>query len=243
MPTDSAKPRPLSQAILLLIAVTGPAIGGITGLAVAITYSDTLREGGALTALTLIAIGLIGCGFWVLPTHLLSLVCGWAMGLWTGAAVALITATLAAPAGYWVASKIIGDNALQWVNRYPKGATACRAISNTTKPRAGLLVALLRVSPVVPYGATNVLAAIFRIPRKIFIAGTLIGLAPRVFAVAALGAGLESLEQSSNNASTLAALSVIATFVLIAVLGWITRIALNQSLSPVLTQPSNAKAS
>jgi len=232
--TDNHKPRPLSQAILLLLAVTGPAVGGIAGLAIAIIWADALREGGPFIALILVAIGLVGCGFWVLPTHLLSLVCGWAMGFWAGAATALITATLAAPAGYWAASKLIGDNALQWVNRYPKGAAVCTAIVNTSKPRAGLLIALLRMSPVVPYGATNVLAAIFKLPHQAFILGTLIGLAPRVLIVTGLGAGLEHLGASTNNAP---AIGFVATAALIVALGWITRIALNQTLPTKITTP------
>ena len=213
---------------MLLVAAGGPAVGGIAGLTLAITWADTLRDGGPNTALILIAAGLIGCGLWVLPTHLLSLVCGWAFGFWVGSFTALITATIAAPLGYAVAAKIIGHDALAWVNRYPKGAAVCQAIHQASAPRAGFLIALLRMSPAVPYGATNVLAAIFKLPIIAFMTGTFLGLAPRVMIVAGLGAGLDQLKAINASSTAMSIMGLGATLLLILGLSWITRLALDQ---------------
>ncbi|MEO0515464.1 MAG: VTT domain-containing protein [Planctomycetota bacterium] len=225
---------------LLAFAAAGPAVGGALGLGAALAYADTLRGGGAGVLSVLVLSGLIGCGLWVLPTHVLSLVCGWALGFPTGAAVALGTATLAAPLGYVVGGKLAGTGALVWAERYPKGAAVCEAMTRSSAWRAGYLVGLLRLSPVVPYGATNVLAAAFKVRFGSFIGGTAIGLAPRVAAVAALGAGLEKLEMTRPDGIAWVVLAVAATLLMIVSLGWITRGALRRAVGEVSPEAKRA---
>ncbi len=215
---------------LLAFAAAGPALGGALGLGLAVASAEALRSGGAEIVLLLVVGGLVGCGLWVLPTHVLSLVCGWALGFPAGAAVALGTATLAAPLGYVVGGKLAGDGALVWAQRYPKGAAVCAAMTRSSAWRAGYLVGLLRLSPVVPYGATNVLAAAFGVRWGAFIGGTAIGLAPRVAAVAALGAGLETLDMTRPDGIAWVVLGVAATALMIVSLGWITRGALRRAV-------------
>jgi len=230
MPIHRTTVKELSRpAALLAFAAAGPAVGGALGLGLALTQADTLRGGGAGVLVMLVAGGLIGCGLWLLPTHVLSLVCGWALGFPAGAAVALGTATLAAPLGYAVGGKLAGRGALVWAERYPKGAAVCDAMTRASAWRAGYLVGLLRLSPVVPYGATNVLAAAFGVRKRAFIVGTAAGLAPRVAAVAGLGAGLERLEMTRPSGIGWLVLGVAATAVLVAAMGWVTRGALRRA--------------
>lgn len=214
---------------LLAFAAAGPAVGGALGLGVALANAQALRDGGAGVGAMLVLVGLVGCGLWVLPTHVLSLVCGWALGFPMGAAVALGTATLAAPLGYVVGGKLAGPGALVWAERFPKGAAVCGAMTRASAWRAGYLVGLLRLSPVVPYGATNVLAAAFGVRRGPFIIGTAFGLAPRVAVVAALGAGLERLEMTRPGGMAWVVGGVVATVVMVLAMGWVTRGALRQA--------------
>lgn len=214
---------------LLAFAAAGPALGGALGLAAAVVYAEALRGGGLEILALLVLGGLIGCGLWLLPTHVLSLVCGWALGWPMGAAVALGTATLAAPLGYVVGGALAGRGALDWAERYPKGAAVCEAMTKASAWRAGWLVGLLRLSPVVPYGATNVLAAAFGVRRGAFMGGTAIGLAPRIAAVAGLGAGLEQLEMTQPGGLGWVVLAVAATALMIVSLGWVTRGALRRA--------------
>ena len=222
-----------------MLAAAGPAVGGMLGLAWAIAEADTLRQGGAGVVLLLIALGWIGCGLWVWPTHLLSLVCGWSLGWPWGAAVALCTATSAAPLGYAAGKWLAGEASRAWASRYPRGAAVLEAVTRASPRRAAWLIALLRLSPIVPYGATNVLAAAVAVPGKPFVLGTALGLAPRVAVVAGLGAGLESLDLSQPTNWTLAAIGMIATLLLILTLGWVTRDALRRSAA---TPPSPVEA-
>ena len=189
----------------------------------AVAWSDWLRGGGLEAGLLLIGLGLVGCGVALLPTHVLSLLCGWTLGLPIGFLVAVLTATAASPLGYAIGRKLAGPGMMELIQRYPRGAAVCEQITRASPARAGLLVGLLRLSPIVPYGSTNVLAAIFRVPMVPFVVGTLLGLAPRVLVVVGLGAGLERVDLSRPSSPWMVVLGIVATVLALVVMGWVTR--------------------
>lgn len=231
---------------VVVFAALGQAVGGVLALGLAYTWADPLREGGLGIGLLLVLVGLIGCGFALLPTHVLSLVCGWALGPPVGFAVAVLTATAAAPIGYRVGQLLAGPSILDLLRRYPRGAAVCQAITRASAWRAGLLVGLLRLSPVVPYGSTNVLAAIFRLPLSPFLIGTLIGLSPRVMLVVGLGAGLEQLDLSKPGSPWMIGAGLAATALAFLLMGWVTRQTLAQMADldrPDPTDPSEPSRS
>lgn len=213
---------------VVFFAAVGQALGGLAALALAYAYADTLREGGwGIGALLLIA-GALGCGFALLPTHVLSLLCGWAFGLPVGLAVALIAATLGSPLGYAIGKALAGPGAMQMIARNPRGAAVCEAITRSSKTRAFVLIGLLRLSPVVPYGSTNVLAAVFSVPMLPFLVGTFIGLAPRAAAVVLLGAGLETLDSKTMVSPWIWGIGIVATLLALIVMSWSAKRALSE---------------
>ena len=211
---------------VVFFAAVGQAFGGFVALGLAYAHADALREGGLLIGLMLMIGGALGCGLALLPTHVLSLLCGWAFGLPVGLAVALSGATLGSPLGYAIGKVLAGPGAMQVIARNPRGAAVCQAITRSSKPRAFVLVGLLRLSPVVPYGSTNVLAAVFGVPMFPFVLGTFIGLAPRAAAVVLLGAGLESLESKSQVSPWIWGVGIAATLLALIVMSWAARRAL-----------------
>lgn len=223
---------------MTLFAAVAQAAGGVAALALAVAYADTLRAGGMGIGLLLLIGGALACGLALLPTHVLSLLSGWAFGLPVGLAIALCGATLGSPIGYLLGQRLAGPGALQVIERYPRGAAVCRAITQASAARTALLIGLLRLSPVVPYGSTNVLAAIFAVPIRPFILGTAVGLAPRVAVVVALGAGLERLDTDKQASPWLLAAGLAATVLALLMMGWIAKRAVNavagqQAVAPV----------
>ena len=212
---------------VVFFAALGQALGGVLALALAYRYADVLREGGLGIGALLLLGGALGCGLALLPTHVLSLLCGWAFGLPVGLAVALCGATLGSPLGYVIGQRLAGPGAMQVIARNPRGAAVCEAITRSSKPRAFLLISLLRLSPVVPYGSTNVLAAVFGVPMLPFLLGTMIGLAPRAAAVVLLGAGLESLDSDTPVAPWVWIVGAIATVAALVVMSWVAKRALD----------------
>jgi len=230
---------------VVFFAAVGQALGGIAALALAYRYADVLREGGLSIGALMLIGGALACGLALLPTHVLSLLCGWAFGLPAGLAVALAGATLGSPLGYVIGRLLAGPGMLQAIARNPRGAAVCEAITRSSQPRAFVLIGLLRLSPVVPYGSTNVLAAVFNVPMLPFMAGTLIGLAPRAAAVVMLGAGLEQLNRDSAVAGSpwLWGLGIAATLAALIVMSWAAKRTLDRiaqtpptALEPAVSQ-------
>ena len=226
-------------AAVAFFTAVGQALGGVVALGIAYGMADTLRAGGWGVTLGLVVVGALGCGLALLPTHVLSLIAGWSLGALPGALLATGAATLAAPIGYALGGGLAGPGFLEWAERYPKAAAVCGAIRRASPAKAFGLLALLRLSPVVPYGTTNVLAAVFRLPMVPFVVGTALGLAPRVAVVAAWGAALEQLDAGTSPVGgwTLAA-GAAATLGAVGLLGGIAR----RSLRGVVVREIGAEA-
>lgn len=225
---------------VVFFAAVGQALGGVGALALAYTYANTLREGGLIIGALLLLGGALGCGLALLPTHVLSLLCGWAFGLPVGLAVALIGATLGSPLGYAIGRRLAGPGMMQVIAQNPKGAAVCEAITQASPPRAFVLIGLLRLSPVVPYGSTNVLAAVFRVPMIPFLLGTFLGLAPRAAAVVLLGAGLERLDSDARVSPWVWGIGIAATLAALIVMSWAAKRALARlaAESPSIVEPA-----
>ena len=223
-------------AAVLGWAAAGPAVGGTLVFLALLPHADTLRAGGIGIAAALVLLGGLACGLAVIPTHLLSLISGWSLGLTGGAAAAVAATTAAALLGHAAGQWLAGPAPLAWANGHPRGAAACSAVAAAPPARAAVLVGLLRLSPAVPYAVTNTLAAVFGVRRGPLFWGTLFGLAPRIAVVAALGAGLEELEWTRPDAPWLVAAGVLATVLSVAGLGWITRRAFTRLVTEAETR-------
>lgn len=209
------------------LSAAGPLVGATVGLGVAYAYADALREGGLGIAGLLLVVGALGCGLLLLPTHALSLVCGWALGP-VGVLVALAGAALGAPVGYGLGRALAGPGLVELIGQNAKGARVCAAVASASPGRAAFLVGLLRLSPVVPYGTTNVLSAVFAVPMVPFVAGTVLGLAPRVAAAVMIGAGLERLDGQQQGSPWMWAVGIGATVLAAVLMGWYARRALGR---------------
>ena len=217
---------------VVFFAAVGQAVGGVAAFALAYTYADALREGGPEIGALLLIGGALGCGLALLPTHVLSLLCGWAFGLPVGLIVALAGATLGSPLGYAIGKRLAGPGMMAVIQRNPRGAAVCEAITRSSPWRAFVLIGLLRLSPVVPYGSTNVLAAVFSVPMLPFMWGTLIGLAPRAAAVVLLGAGLERLDSKTSVSPWVWGVGIAATLAALFVMSWAAKRALANFAPP-----------
>ena len=221
--------KPLARPMgVVFLSALGPALGSIAVLALAYAHADALREGGLGVLALLLIGGALAVGLALLPTHVLSLLCGWALGLPVGLLVVLTAATAGSPLGYALGRLLAGPGVMQVIERNPKGAAVCEAIARSSKPRAFVLIGLLRLSPVVPYSSTNVLAAVFRVPMLPYLIGTFIGLAPRAAAVVLIGAGLERLDSEASVSPWLLGLGIAATVAALVLMSWAGKRALNR---------------
>jgi uncharacterized membrane protein YdjX (TVP38/TMEM64 family) len=84
------------------------------------------------------------------------------------------------------------------------------------------LVALLRLSPVMPFAATNLLMAALGVRAAAFLAATAIGIAPRSIGVALVGAQLSELDWQAGKGSPWS--TVLAVAATVAVVWWIGKV-------------------
>ncbi|MEX1024635.1 MAG: VTT domain-containing protein [Planctomycetota bacterium] len=221
---DAERSVPTTSAIgaLALFLLLAPAFGAVALVVSYETWLPPLEELGAAACLPFAAITVVLVGLGLTPTHAHSLVAGWLFGIVGGTLLALACVTLAAA----LAHRVFGGWSREWafaaLTVRPRAAAVHRALVECGTWRSIGLVALVRLSPFMPYAGTNLLMASANVRPLPFVAGSGLGLAPRVAALAVAGAGLAELDLSQAADARLALLGGVATLLLLFVLGRIT---------------------
>jgi len=228
LPRHSAAWRPASATAL---SAGLPAVGviALAGFAPAIE--------SALAGLSIVPAGLLVMlagaalsGAALMPTHAVSLAMGWMFGGPVGSLLAWVTVAAAAWAGYGLGMRLAGPSS-RWIEPTSTIGRVRRAVVEASDGRAAMLIALLRLSPAAPFAATNVALAAVEVKRSVFLIGSAVGLAPRVFVVAWFGAGLSRLDFTRPESPALLVGGVVATIGVLIGVGWIARRALRQTLA------------
>jgi uncharacterized membrane protein YdjX (TVP38/TMEM64 family) len=209
-----------------LLASVLPTVGVLTLLGLIRQFAPALRSfGPAAPAMIAAAVTLL-CGLCILPTYSVSILCGWALGAIVGWPTALITLAAAALLGFATARLIVRDRVAAAVCEAPRAEAVRRALVHSGFWRTVFIVAVVRISPVPPFGLTNLLMASVRCPLGAFVLGTILGLVPQTALLVPMAARLEELDFRQRPG--LFVLSIVATVVAFTVLGQIGRKALGR---------------
>ncbi len=230
-------PRRLLAAILELGAigplaafmVLGPLAGALVLVATAETWYpplERLSSAGALAAIVVATVVLAGLS--LVPTHATSLVAGMRFGAVSGTGAALLGIVGAAALGFLVLRRLTRDRALLLLDRRPRAAAVHRALVERRGRTIGL-IALVRLSPVMPFAGTNLVMAAAGVRLREFLIGSVLGQAPRVVAVVVAGAGLSELDLSESGDVRLAVVGGVATVAALVVIGRVARRALREA--------------
>lgn len=119
----------------------------------------------------------------MMPAILMILGAGFVFGLVRGAAVVWIGATLGAAASFLIARHVARDRVARWVASNPRYAAIDRAIGAT----GWRIVFLLRLSPLVPYVASNYFYGLTAIPFWPYVFASAAGMLPLTFLYVSLG--------------------------------------------------------
>lgn len=206
--------------------VAGPAAGAALLVATSGAWFAPLEGLGWTAAPWLVLATMLLAGLSLVPTHAASLVAGLLFGGPAGTLLALLGILGAAWLGFAVLRRLAGDRATAALARRPRAAAVHRALVARGGHHVAGLIALVRLSPVMPFAGTNLLMAAAGVGTGAFLAGTVLGIAPRVAAVALAGAGLGELDLAAGADRRLALLGVLATLVALWVAGRIARRAL-----------------
>lgn len=212
-----------------LASVFGPLLGVSVLAATSGLWFGPLESQGAGAIPWLLAATVLLAGLSLMPTHAASLVAGMLFG-WAGGSLLALCGTLgAALLGHRLLSVLVGRRVLEALERRPRAAAVHRALLGRGALGLAGLVALLRLSPLLPFAATNLVLAAARVPLLPFLAGTALGITPRVCVVALAGSGLSELDLSSSGDRRLALLGAVATLLVLVLLTRLARQVLRQS--------------
>ena len=216
-------------APLLVVAVVGPLLG--TAVVVGTTghwlpwFGDDL---GSL--LTFVALGVTAAAGCLLPTHATSLLAGYLFGAGLGAFTAWLVVLLAATLGFALLRPLVGERAVRALAGSPRAMVVHRALFGRGFWRTVWIVALLRLSPVLPFAATNLVLAALGLRGPTFLVATVVGITPRALGVAWVGAELSDLDWQQGGSLASTAVAVGATLLVLVVIGRIARRALRDEL-------------
>jgi uncharacterized membrane protein YdjX (TVP38/TMEM64 family) len=238
---SSPPPRPpagvYGAGALLLLWMGLPAVLGVYLLTQIAPLTEWLGQ-DRLQGAAIFALGYaVCCGSGVLPTYAPSIVGGWIFGPWLGFPACVVGYLGGSSLGFLISRLAAGRGVEQWIDRNPRSAVIRRALVQERPARTLLIVGLLRLSPSAPFAATNLVMASSGVPYRVFITGTVLGMAPRTFI-----ATLVSHAAASTGAKDLVALAteqgftavVIGAVLLVgslAVIAHVARRALQQALA------------
>jgi uncharacterized membrane protein YdjX (TVP38/TMEM64 family) len=205
----------------------------LIGLAILVRHLDWVRRppSGSLLApvLAVVAFSLLG-GLGLLPTITLSIFSGWAFGFAVGCPTAVLGLTGAGCVNFLLGRWLAGRQFLDAVDSHPRWKTVYRALLGCGERRAMLIVALLRVPTVPPYGATSIALAALNVRLRPFVVGSLLGVIPRTALYVMLAARLQpdKFDPGKTNSWWTLAVSAGATLAVLAVITILARRALKK---------------
>jgi uncharacterized membrane protein YdjX (TVP38/TMEM64 family) len=212
--------------LLLFFTVGGPALGAVVLAASSDHWYRPLTElAPAPAVLSFLVAGALLAGLSLVPTHAVSLVAGMLFGRLGGSACALLAIAGAALFGFLVLRRLVGARGVQLLEGHPRAVAIHRALL-ARQGRLVWLVILIRLSPVVPFAATNLVLAAAGVGQREFLLGSTLGLAPRIVAVVIAGAGLVELDLSQATDMRAAVIGALATVAVLVLIGRVARRAL-----------------
>lgn len=214
--------------LLTLVLLGGPMLGVVVLTSSHPYWLPPLREMGPGAVVLFVPLAGLMAGLCMIPTHAASLVSGMLFGAVLGSLWAIIAVSGAAVLGYLILGAFVGDRASALIERNPGAAAVRQALLRSGWLRAVGIIALVRLSPLMPFGGTNLLvvAGGGRLPE--FVVGSVLGMFPRIVAVAMAGAGLAVLDFDRPVDVWFAVLGGLATVAALVIIGRIARLALRR---------------
>ncbi|MFT7535593.1 MAG: putative membrane protein YdjX (TVP38/TMEM64 family) [Hyphomicrobiaceae bacterium] len=226
----------------LLVASGGPLLGLMVLTATSARWLPWFGEGFD-SALVFCALGAVMAGLCMVPTQVVSLLAGYLFGAWLGSVLSLLVVLVAAIIGFQLWSRVVGSRVLEAIGKEHKANRVHRALLGRSAGRTIWLIALLRLSPVMPFAATNLLMASFGVRGPVFLAATVIGVAPRLVAVSLIGAGLSELDWQATGSRWTTIVAIVATILCIAMISRIAKNALRRETEDVEVPASKPEES
>jgi uncharacterized membrane protein YdjX (TVP38/TMEM64 family) len=182
-------------AVLAAVAAVALVVRKLPVLEWVVRGARLLHGQGAFGAvLTCAAVYLLTLLF--LPIIPLIVACGWLFGLW-GAAISLLASVASASTSFCVARALGGNAAARALLKSPRAA----ALAELAAEGGLVTVALVRLSPILPYTPSNAVLGLTAMRLRDMALGTALGMAPGILLYSWAGSLLPSAEAIESGAS------------------------------------------
>ena len=208
---------------VLAFAVLAPGLGVLVLTSTSESWLTPLKNLGNTSIPIFLLATMLLAGLSLIPTHAASLVAGMLYGALWGPAYAIGAIMLASLLSFFVTARLVGDRAMNSLCQRPKAFEIYRELLKHDRFRSIFIIALVRLSPIMPFAGTNVLLAAAKVRLFEFVIGSLIGLTPRIVIVAIAGAGLTSLDLKASSHQGLFVVGILATIAAIIILGSVAK--------------------
>lgn len=213
-------------AFLSLATAVVPIVISTMLLVFAPAAGNWLRENWQIGTIVYVLFVWLVCGFALLPTNVIGILCGWAFGFPLGICLHMLAIVGASLISSFVLAPLAGNNLQDFLERHEKAKVLHKALLQKNFRRTTLIITLLRLSPAMPFALTNLLMAAARVPLSSFLIGTFIGMLPRSAAVVFFGAGISVLNFSEPFNIWLIVFGYIATIISVIIISYFSKKAL-----------------
>lgn len=144
---------------------------------------EWLQQTGNTSILVYVAVYILATLI-ILPLSPLAIGAGYVYGPYYGFGITLVAATLGAGIAFIISRTLLRAR----FHRLFRSRASLAAVENSINDRGGIIVFLLRLSPVIPSQILNYLCGITGISLRIYLLATLFGKAPLLFLLSYIGA-------------------------------------------------------
>ena len=184
------------------------------------------RKVGAIGAVYFaIAFALMG-SIAIAPTYTTSVIAGWAFGFRVGYPAVVAGMVGGALLCYLTSRRVAAARVAETFREHEKWDIVRRALLQENAWKALWIVFLLRLSPVLPFGTTNILLATSGVRLRVYLLGTLLGMMPRTGLVTFAAAGAEQLDFTRQEGWWMLGAGIVATAICITVMALVGKHAL-----------------
>jgi len=213
-----------------LIATAMPALGAVALAAVAPKLAPWLTAHRATGVVVFVAgFSTLG-GFALVPTYANSILGGWSFKFGIGSLAVLLCLLGSATISYMLARWIVGHRVRHALHEHPKWEIVRDALVGGSSLKVAGIIALIRLSPVLPFETTNVLLASCEVKLVPYLVGTMLGVAPRTLAMVFLAAHARKLDLAAAGGWGLLIVGIVASIVIVALMAVIARHALKRAV-------------
>jgi uncharacterized membrane protein YdjX (TVP38/TMEM64 family) len=172
-------------------------------------------------------------GLALAPTYANSIVGGWTYKFAVGFPAVMVGLGGAAMVSYVLAHRIVGHRVEDVIHQHPRWELVKDALVGGSTLKSIGMVALMRLSPALPFETTNALLAMCGVRPLPFLIGTLIGVAPRTAAIVFAASEAHRLDLHAAGGRWLLAAGIVTTIVCVVLIAWIAKHALNRATGAV----------